>query len=101
MSKFISKERWTLWTQLLREKLEAIIEAIHGIPEPDLSALAKEATLNTKAQEILTKLGNTAQQGDNPSVTLTEVQERLFNLTNYATLAEVNEMLDDIYTPYN
>lgn len=98
---------------------QEILAAIHAIPEPDLSSVAKEATLQgvsgkvgtftdpteTVAHKLenltfdktdLAKESTTAKQTN-----LVDVQERVQRMTDYATLDEVDEMLEDILIPYN
>ena len=70
----------------LTQGIQAVKDAIDAIPATDLTPVAKETTLNSAKEEILTAVDNAkpeidttelAKQGDNPDATLTAIYKLL------------------------
>ena len=70
----------------LTQGIQAVKDAIDAIPATDLTPVAKETTLNSAKEEILTAVDNAkpeidttelAKQGENPNATLTAIYKLL------------------------
>lgn len=75
---------WNLWTKILKRWIwickKEILTKIDNT-QPDLSSVAK--------------------QGDDPNASMSSVQHKIDNMTDFVTLEEINEMCDGILIPYN